>query len=235
MKKIVLLICLMLIVTTLLSCAKVNEKKNGISNSVTQNSNNSSDSVISNDSIIDPTNTTSKTDSDHAPTDEISDKMIDILYNLVDRDYICMTKLFDCGLLDYDENTCIENGDFRSYIVVDKDFTTLGDIEAFLKETYVQSEVYRLMNEYYGSDPRYYEDSGKLRINISGPSNPGLPWDERKIENVVLNGDVCEFNVISKFIDPYDGKQFDTLYKFEATLENGEWKLTHIVSDVNRF
>lgn len=156
-------------------------------------------------------------------------KMEKVLRSLVNNNYDCITQLFYYGHLPYNADSIDEVN--HTAIVDSKKFATLNDIKQYLSTFYVDKEVDRLLNDYFESNPLYFEENGFLRINLDQASNAGIPveWKNFTVESINVDGDTCSFSVKVEYdIDElYVGDPVAT-YEFNAVNNDG-WKLVKAV------
>jgi len=159
---------------------------------------------------------------------EENDDMFSVLKELVDENYYCITELFCYGNLSYDLNS-VNN---EKAIVTSERFKSISDLKEYLLQIYIEQEVERLLNQYSDGEPFYFEQDGKLYINVNRVVGAGLgrPWNSYDI--VILNQSEksCSFAVKVTYEEDelYVGDS-EERYLFEAVYEE-KWLLKEIVN-----
>ena len=159
--------------------------------------------------------------------------MIEILNNLVDGNYTCITKLFYYGHLPFDDTETTEQHGVAK--VKSSEFQSIADIRSFLSSIYVSDTVEELINNYSEGEPLYFEKDGVLYEYLDAASFAGMatPWGSYKINIIDKTDEQCRFEAIVQF--PADELRVgaDTAsYQFTAVNENG-WKLKGVVQKPN--
>jgi len=151
------------------------------------------------------------------------------LANLVDKNLLCITRLFYYGHLPYKEDTIDEST--HTAEVSSEEFINLRDIQSFLSEIYVEEEVDRLLFHCFEGKPLYFEEEGVLKISVDIASAAGLPriWEDYSIEVESADERRCEFLAKVRYIADKNckGNEEET-YHFSAT-KTTKWKLEKTV------
>jgi len=160
-------------------------------------------------------------------TEVKEENMENLMRELVQKNYVCITELFYFGNLPY-ENTEIDGVDEVAKVQSNK-YQSLDDVRSFLNEVYVADEVERLISNYFDGRPLYFEKNGSLYLYVSQTTSAGipLPWDSFEINIVSSSEDYCSFEAIVKYVD---GVGENNIFNFEAKNENG-WKLVSVVKN----
>lgn len=153
--------------------------------------------------------------------------MTEVLKELVDRNYDCISRIFYYGYLSYDAESVVND----VAIVTSDEFATLEDLKRYLEDIYVPVEVERLLYDYFEGEPMYVDVDGMLAVDVMHISGAGMavPWDSYSIEKIEMDGDKCSFAVLVKY---QVGEGFvgvsEEQYCFQATLDE-KWRLDRVV------
>lgn len=156
-------------------------------------------------------------------------EMEQILRELVDNNYICISTMFYYGVLPFDTSEAAEDAQYVT--VQSEEFSSIEALRAFLAKTYTQSEVDRLLNRYRDGNPLYVDDGGVLKVNLSQASYAGMvaPWESYTISVVSKDDEKCIFTVDAQYpSDPLREGPNHAVYSFCAVYESG-WKLSEMV------
>lgn len=167
--------------------------------------------------------TTGVVDNNNAEAEEKI--MENLMRELVQKNYICITELFYFGNLPY-KNTEIDGVDEIAKVQSNK-YQSLNDVREYLNGVYVADEVERLITSYFDGRPLYFEKNGTLYLYVNQTTSAGipLPWESFDINILSSNDDSCSFEAIVKYID---GAGDNNVFAFKAKNENG-WKLESVV------
>ena len=159
---------------------------------------------------------------------EETDGMLNELKKLVDENYYCITKLFCYGNLPYDLNHVAE----RKATTLSERFNSLCELQDYLSQIYVGTEVERLINNYYDNTPLYFEQDDILYINLELVSGAGMvrPWKDYGLTVLEQDENSCLFATKVSFEEDHMhvGEEEES-YVFRAVYEKG-WRLEKMVS-----
>lgn len=162
---------------------------------------------------------------DNQNTEAKEEIMENLMRELVQKNYVCITELFYFGNLPFGDT---ENDGINEIAKVQSNkYRSLDDIKVFLNEVYVADEVERLMTDYFDGRPLYFEKNGSLYLYMSQTTAAGipLPWESFEINILSYNDESCSFEAVVKYID---GAGENNIFAFEAQKEDG-WRLESVV------
>ena len=178
-------------------------------------------------SSIKETNRIENTQSENAYSME-EDIMEEILRNLVEKNYSCITELFYYGNLPYED--VIQQDGVRIAKAKSEKYKSVDDIKRFLEQVYIQEEVDRLLVEYINQQPLYFEQDSELFMYVDQTTSAGIPipWKAFEIEIKTINDSICKFEAVVEYhSDIYEGDK--ERYEFQATNKDG-WRLNSVVT-----
>lgn len=174
---------------------------------------------------------------DSEASEGVSVQMLD---ELVEKNFDCMTKIFVLGSLpceDIGDNGLEINWeDENSYIrkVTDSRFPDYESFSEYVHSVYTESTADMLLNNYpFEGEPKYLDKDGELYIDLSKDGGKGyyVNWQNRTISIVEQNEDTCSFNIETTIEEPAD-EPVEKPYTIncKAVYENGRWVLEEMYS-----
>ncbi len=165
---------------------------------------------------------------------------IQMLDELVEKNFDCMTKIFVLGSLPCEgigaDGEEINWEDENSYIrkVTDSRFPDYESFSEYVHSVYSESTADMLLNNYpFEGEPKYLDKDGELYIDLSKDGGRGyyVNWQNRTISIVEQNEDTCSFNIETTIEEPAD-EPVEKPYTINCTAvyENGIWVLEEMYS-----
>lgn len=180
-------------------------------------------------------------DDESAEDSEASEGVsIQMLDELVEKNFDCMTKIFVLGSLPCEgigaDGEEINWEDENSYIrkVTDSRFPDYESFSEYVHSVYTESTADMLLNNYpFEGEPKYLDKDGELYIDLSKDGGKGyyVNWQNRTISIVEQNEDTCSFNIETTIEEPAD-EPVEKPYTIncKAVYENGRWVLEEMYS-----
>ncbi len=151
----------------------------------------------------------------------------EIMRELVEENYTCITELFYFGNLPHGQVEM--NGNVPIAKVESSKYKTLEELKAHLYGIYTSEEADRLIYNYFDERPLYFEKDGELYINVDQTSAAGIPipWESFEINIRSYDANMCSFVAEVTFIE--DAKINEKgIYSFEAVNSDG-WRLKAVI------